>query len=149
MAGIIPECKVMVGANGILPSKLRPTDDGYDLWLVEDKGPVQPLNDENVRMYSTDIIVVPPLGWHVEILARSSLPMYGYQMSSAVGLIDANYRGIIKIILNKISTAAGPLALPFRACQMVLRRNVHYNVSLLSTNLEATSRGNAGFGSSG
>ncbi len=47
-------------------------------------------------------------------------------LSNSVGLIDSSYRGTLKVTLTKIANDAEDIKLPFKAVQMVLRKNVHY-----------------------
>lgn len=141
-----PVCKfVKTRADAMSPSKLRCSDEGYDLWLIDvDKK----ISDNTIR-YDTFLKVQPQPGWHVEILPRSSLSNSGYILSNCVGLIDSSYNGTLKITLTKINEAANEIELPFKAVQMVLRRNVHFiceEVDEFDEN-DATKRGEGGFGS--
>lgn len=143
----IPKCQIVRSPGGFLPQKDRPTDDGYDIAIIADEGPLGPLNDPTIRIYTTNISVIPDRGWHVEIVARSSLIKYGYLLPS-VGIIDSCYTGKIKIVLKKISAESKPIEFPFWGCQMLLRPNVHYNIEEVDRHqLDHTSRGMGGLGS--
>jgi deoxyuridine 5'-triphosphate nucleotidohydrolase len=138
-----PRCKfVKTRADAISPTKLRCSDEGYDLWLVD----VDKEISNNTIRYDTFLKIQPEEGWHVEILPRSSLSNSGYILSNCVGLIDSSYRGTLKIALTKLDETADDIKLPFKAVQMVLRRNVHFICEEVDA-LDATERGDGGFGS--
>ncbi len=118
------------------------SDEGYDLWLIE----IDKKINETTTRYDTCIKIQPEEGWHVEILPRSSLSNSGYMLSNSVGLIDSSYRGTLKVTLTKIANDAEDIKLPFKAVQMVLRKNVHY-ICEETEELDDTERGEGGFGS--
>jgi dUTP pyrophosphatase len=128
--------------NAVTPTKARASDEGYDLTIVKlgDK-----LSDQIVR-YDTCIRVEPPIGYHVEILPRSSLSKSGYMLANSVGLIDSSYRGNLKIVLIKVDQSRPDLNLPFKGFQMIVRKNVHCLCEEV-TDITTTHRGNGGFGS--
>ncbi len=65
-------------------------------------------------------------------------------LSNSVGLIDSSYRGTLKVTLTKIANDAEDIKLPFKAVQMVLRKNVHY-ICEETEELDDTERGEGGF----
>lgn len=126
----------------IAPHKKNSSDEGYDLWLVK----VDKKISEYTVQFNTCIQVQPEDGWHIELLARSSLSDYGWSLSNSVGLIDNPYRGNLKVRLTKTDLDVKDLVLPFKACQMVLRKNIHYLCQEVQE-LDDTERGSGGFGS--
>ncbi len=71
---------------------------------------------------------------------------FGLYVINSVGLIDSSYRGTLKVTLTKIANDAEDIKLPFKAVQMVLRKNVHY-ICEETEELDDTERGEGGFGS--
>lgn len=127
--------------NAFLPQKNRCSDEGYDIHLIS----IDKVINENTVRYDTGIKVEPPLGWHVEILPRSSLSNLGFILTNSVGLIDANYRGTLKVVLTNIGNKVKNLPLPNKAVQIVLKRNAHF--VCIESEVDNTERGEKGFGS--
>ena len=131
-----------------VPTKAYSTDVGYDLLLVRK---VKDINS-NTTMYDSSVSVIPPLGYYVEIVPRSSLAKLGYIMTNSVGIIDPNYRGTLKVVVTKINNEAEELELPFLKFQIIVRKLyefdfevIHYNTFVY--NSYNTDRGSGGFGS--
>lgn len=137
VAKLIPEA--------IIPSKAHPLDTGYDISVVrvvkENFGP-------GVTLYGTGLIVRPPDGYYIDMVARSSLCKSGYYVANCVGIIDAQYRGELCVPLAKISPDAQPLQLPARIGQIVIRELHVCDIEEVA-DINTTARGTGGFGSSG
>ncbi|MGI4812160.1 MAG: dUTP diphosphatase [Janthinobacterium lividum] len=141
------ECTYSLAPGAKALSKARPSDAGIDIYIIGKIGNLEPLDDDNICIYSTGLQVVPPFGWHMELVGRSSLAKYGYALTNGIGLIDSNYRGEIKVVLTKISPKAIDLVYPFKACQLVMRRNLNVDFSRRNIDIGETVRGDGGFGS--
>lgn len=129
--------------DAIAPHKAHVTDSGYDLWLLEK------VKEENgMVMYDTGIAVKPPHGFYFELVGRSSISKSGYIMANSVGIIDASYRGSLKVALIKINRDIPDLELPCRLVQLIPRQFVHLEAQEVEE-LDSTARGEGGFGSSG
>jgi dUTP pyrophosphatase len=96
--------------------------------------------------YSTGIIIAPEHGYHVELVARSSLHKKGYMLANSIGIIDGNYRGIIEVALFKFDKDAPELELPCRGVQIIVRKTERVLLKEFGV-LNSTIRGNGGFGS--
>lgn len=88
-------------------------------------------------------------GFHVQIHSRSGLTLsHGIVVAQGVGIIDAPYRGIIKVILLNVSDKPYTIEPFTRIAQGILlpvaKANFHQVTSLVSTD-----RGEGGFGSTG
>lgn len=130
--------------EAVTPTKRFSSDEGYDLTLVS----VDKIISEKITRYETGVRVIPELGWHVELLPRSSLSSSGYMLANSVGLIDQSYRGTLKVVLIKVDSSLPDLVLPFKAVQMVLRKSIHYLVKEdEAERTPKTTRGEGGFGS--
>jgi dUTP pyrophosphatase len=129
--------------RGILPSKSRNSDSGYDLNLIE-----KVKSYGEVELYETYIAVKPPKGYYFDMVPRSSIIKSGYMLANSVGIIDMDYRGSIKVPLIKVDKSKPDLELPIRLVQLIPRKIEHFQIIEVN-DLEETERGGKGFGSSG
>lgn len=131
--------------DAVVPSKAHPLDSGYDVTIVhvvkQEFGP-------GVVLYGTGLVVRPPDGYYIDLVARSSLCKMGYMIANCVGIIDAQYRGELCVPLAKIREDAAPLQLPARIGQIILRELHVCDVEEVDE-IGSTQRGAGGFGSSG
>ena len=128
--------------NAIAPFKVRASDAGYDLTLIEK---VKEYDD--VELYTTGIKVEPSYGWWFLMSPRSSLAKTGYMLANSVGIIDRTYVGEILVALRKINKKSPTLHLPCKAVQLIPMPAIHTNF-IESDKLEESDRGQKGFGSS-
>lgn len=129
--------------DAVMPSKTRISDSGYDITLISEKKRIG-----QTVLFGTGLIVEPPWGWYFDVVPRSSIIKTGYIMANSVGIIDRAYRGELMVPLLKLDDRAAPLALPFRAAQLIPRPIVHFPLTEADS-LDNTARGAQGFGSSG
>lgn len=88
---------VALDADLPLPSYAHPGDAGLDLRARDDA--VVPAAGGRV-LVATGIAIAIPVGWAGFVLPRSGLALrHGLGVVNAPGLIDAAYRGEIKVIL--------------------------------------------------
>jgi dUTP pyrophosphatase len=113
---------------------------GWDLTAIK----IHSNPTTKTTLYDTGIKVLPPQGYYIEIVPRSSLVKTGYMLSNSVGIIDPNYRSNLLIALTKVDDTAPDLTVPFTKCQLVLRKFEEYTMSEVNS-FEETGRG--GFGS--
>ena len=129
-----------------LPSYAHKGDAGLDLRSTETVT-LQPLER---RLVSTGLAVAIPDGYAGLVLPRSGLALKkGLCVANTPGLIDAHYRGELKVIAlnvdpeNSVTIEAGD-----RIAQLVIQRVPE--VQIVEVNeLDDTDRGDGGFGSSG
>lgn len=131
--------------EAIMPSKSRVSDVGYDLSIIRK---VKALNNV-VTLYDTGIKVRVPHGYYTEIVPRSSLSKSGHMLANSVGIIDRSYNGNLYVALAKIDESADEIKFPFRCCQLIFKRQHHMMLKEINQDLEATARGEGGFGSTG
>ncbi|HWD63640.1 MAG TPA: dUTP diphosphatase [Solirubrobacteraceae bacterium] len=132
--------------RAILPSRAHPGDAGLDLHAIEgaELGPGERAS------IGTGIAVQIPEGWAGLVLPRSGLAArHGISVVNAPGLIDAGYRGEVRVLLlNTDPKRSWKLQAGDRIAQLVISP-----VALLDPEevleLSSTSRGLGGFGSSG
>lgn len=131
--------------EAIIPTKSRVSDVGYDLSIIRK---VKALNNI-VSLYDTGIKVRVPHGYYTEIVPRSSLSKSGYIMANSIGIIDRSYNGNLYVALAKIDESVEEIKFPFRCCQLIFRKQYHMRLKETGDDLEATARGEGGFGSTG
>jgi dUTP pyrophosphatase len=129
-----------------LPSRAHPGDAGLDLYAVE----AVTLGPGERTSVPTGIAVEIPAGQAGLVLPRSGLAArHGISVVNAPGLIDAGYRGEIKVLLlNTDRREACAIAAGDRIAQLVLVRVETPEVVEVDA-LAASERGAGGFGSSG
>ncbi len=101
------------------------------------------------NLIPTGLFIELPVGYEAQIRPRSGLAIKkGITLLNSPGTIDADYRGEIKIILANISNEDFIVNDGERIAQMVIAR--HEQAEWIEVQeLEETSRGAGGFGSTG
>jgi dUTP pyrophosphatase len=133
-------------ARARLPTRAHPGDAGLDLYAIE---PAILTPGERVSI-STGIAVEIPPGHAGLVLPRSGLAArHGISVVNAPGLIDADYRGEIRVLLlNTDREQAFELVAGDRIAQLVVVAVAISEVDEVQS-LTDTVRGAGGFGSSG
>lgn len=152
------EIQVKVEEGGKLPTKVRQSDAGFDLYATEDivlypgQSGKTPLN---IRLR------LPP-STYAEITTKSGLGSKGHSVRA--GIIDEEYRGIIHVIHSNVNLILGldeqgypimntePLVIKKgeKIAQLIMHpySNLYYVKEVQEMDLN-TSRGEGGFGSTG
>ena len=133
-------------AGARLPTRAYPGDAGLDLYALEDVV-LGPGERAPVR---TGIAVEIPEGQAGLVLPRSGLAAkHGIALVNAPGLIDAGYRGEVRVLLlNTDRTEPFAISGGERVAQLVLVR-VETPAVVEVEELALSERGAGGFGSSG
>lgn len=98
---------------------------------------------------ATGIAVAIPQGYEIQVRPRSGLALkHGITVPNTPGTIDSDYRGELKVILINLGTEPFTIARGDRIGQLVLAPVVQAAWSEVDE-LEATERGQGGFGSTG
>lgn len=108
--------------EAVIPTKNMGSDIGYDLTLLK----IDKKISNKITRYDTGIQVVPPRGYYIELVPRSSLSNTGYILANSVGIIDPTYTGNLKVVLIKVDDTLPDIVLPFRGVQMILRKSETY-----------------------
>ncbi|MEY3805921.1 MAG: deoxyuridine 5-triphosphate nucleotidohydrolase [Actinomycetota bacterium] len=129
-----------------LPSYAHQGDAGVDLYARHD-AVISPGGGR--ELIPTGIAIALPIGYAGFVLPRSGLALkHGISVVNAPGLIDAHYRGEIKVVLlNTDSTRPYHVSRGDRIAQLVVQR-VEEVVWTEVTSLDDNDRG-GGFGHSG
>jgi dUTP pyrophosphatase len=128
------------------PARAHDGDAGFDLHAAE-RATIEPGARASV---GTGIAVAIPGGYAGLVLPRSGLAQrHGISLVNAPGLIDAGYRGEVRVLLlNTDPEQAFGVDPGDRIAQLVLAA-VEAPELVEATDLEATARGDGGFGSTG
>jgi len=132
--------------NAVLPSKAHESDIGWDFVAIKKHKVI----NEDIIMYDTGIVAIPPKGYYLEILPRSSISKTGWMLANSVGTIDPDYRGNLYIVLTRVVKNMPEIELPFCKCQLVLRKIEKATlIEVTEEEIDITERGSGGFGSTG
>ncbi|CAN5574483.1 dUTP diphosphatase [soil metagenome] len=136
---------ITVSEDGTLPAYKTLGSAGMDLSCSEDFT-ISPM--ERV-LVGTGIRIAIPAGFEAQVRPRSGLAInHGISMVNTPGTIDSDYRGEIKVILINLGEADVAFAKGERIAQLVICPVVRANL-LPVEDLDGTTRGEGGFGSTG
>lgn len=128
-----------------LPTRGSALAAGYDLYAAEDAL----IPGHGQGMVATDITVVVPIGTYGRVAPRSGLAVK-HGISTGAGVVDADYRGEIRVVLFNHSLTDFAIKKGDRIAQLVLERIVNAEIQQISAEeLDETERGAGGFGSTG
>jgi dUTP pyrophosphatase len=132
--------------DAVVPSYAQPGDAGCDLVAVEGCE----LAPGGRALVGTGLAVAIPEGHGGFVLPRSGLASrHGVTCANAPGLIDAGYRGEIRVALVNLDPSTSYVVHPGdRIAQLVVMPVEHARFRVVD-DLAASQRGEGGFGSSG
>ncbi|XP_011024411.1 PREDICTED: deoxyuridine 5'-triphosphate nucleotidohydrolase [Populus euphratica] len=129
--------------NAVLPSRGSPLSAGYDLSSASKaKVPAR-----GKALIPTDLSIAIPEGTYARIAPRSGLT-WKHSIDVGAGVIDADYRGPVGVILFNHSDLDFEVKVGDRIAQLIIEKIVTPNVMEVE-DLDATVRGAGGFGSTG
>ncbi len=130
-----------------LPTYATVSSAGLDLKAVLDEPFV--LAPLERKIIGTGLKIALPEGFEAQVRPRSGLAAkHGITVLNAPGTIDADYRGEIGVILVNLSNEKFTIQPGERIAQLVVANYTQVSWQP-TTNLEATDRGEGGFGSTG
>lgn len=101
------------------------------------------------KLIPTGLRIALPAGVEAQVRPRSGLALkHGITVLNTPGTIDADYRGLIGVILINLGSEAFVINDGERIAQMVIARHEQAEWELVET-LSETERGDGGFGHSG
>jgi len=128
-----------------LPQRVHPEDAGADLFSVEEV--TIPAGER--RDVGTGLALAIPSGYAGFVQPRSGLAFrHGIMVVNSPGLIDAGYRGEVRVSLYNSGTESFVVRVGERIAQLVVQR-VEETAFVAGAELPETVRGEGGFGSSG
>jgi dUTP pyrophosphatase len=130
----------------LAPTRATDGDAGYDLHAAE----AATLGPGARASVGTGIAVAIPEGYAGLVLPRSGLAMrHGIALVNAPGLVDAGYRGELRVLLLNTDRAESFEVRPGdRIAQLVIVRHEAPELAEVEE-LDESARGRAGFGSTG
>ncbi|EEQ33138.1 deoxyuridine 5'-triphosphate nucleotidohydrolase [Microsporum canis CBS 113480] len=145
-ATTLPSTQLLV--KKLIPEARAPTRGsafaaGYDLYAAKDI--VIPARDKG--LVSTGLAIAVPEGTYGRIAPRSGLAAKHF-IDTGAGVIDADYRGEVKVLLFNFSDVDFAIKEGDRVAQLVLERIYTPEVQVVEQ-LEESVRGAGGFGSTG
>ncbi|CAH2355110.1 deoxyuridine 5'-triphosphate nucleotidohydrolase [[Candida] railenensis] len=128
-----------------LPTRGSALAAGYDIYSAEDS--IVP--GQGQALVSTDISIIVPVGTYGRVAPRSGLTVK-HGISTGAGVIDADYRGEVKVALFNHSKKDFEIKKGDRIAQLVLEKIVNAEIrEITQEELVTTERGEGGFGSTG
>lgn len=138
--------------NALLPRRYSDGAVGYDLHahlLSETGRPIKQLIPPNsTRNIRTGLLIEPPPGHFVMVCSRSGLAKRSVFVANGPGIIDPDYRGEVMVLLYNGSHESYWVQHEDRIAQLVVVPVTPISVEW-TMKLSETSRGEAGFGSTG
>ncbi|RVW36318.1 Deoxyuridine 5'-triphosphate nucleotidohydrolase [Vitis vinifera] len=129
--------------KAVLPSRASPLSAGYDLSsATEAKVPAR-----GKALVPTDLSIGIPEGTYARIAPRSGLA-WKHSIDVGAGVIDADYRGSVGVILFNHSDVDFEVKLGDRIAQLIIEKIITPEVMEVE-DLDSTERGVGGFGSTG
>ncbi|CDK24355.1 unnamed protein product [Kuraishia capsulata CBS 1993] len=141
-----PMLKVLLRSSSAkLPTRGSSLAAGYDLYASAPA--VIPGNGRG--LVSTDVTLVIPEGTYGRVAPRSGLAVK-HGISTGAGVIDADYRGEVRVLLFNHDAADFKVEAGDRIAQLILEKIVNAPVlEITQEELDVTDRGEGGFGSTG
>jgi len=154
----IYEVKVQIEEGGQLPSKVRVSDAGFDLYATEDITLVPGQSGKTPLNIRLEL----PANTYAEITTKSGLGSKGHSVRS--GIVDSEYRGIVHVIHSNVSIISHidvegypimrtePLVIKKgdKIAQLIIHPfNSLYYITRVDQVDMNTDRGDGGFGSTG
>ncbi|HIH09155.1 MAG TPA: dUTP diphosphatase [Candidatus Diapherotrites archaeon] len=128
-----------------MPKLEHEGDAGFDLYSTED-AILKPMQR---KLIPTGISMAIEKGYEAQIRPKSGLAIeHGITLLNTPGTIDAGYRGEIKVIVINLGEKEYRIEKGKKICQVVFNKIEHPEIIEVQE-LEASSRGKGGFGSTG
>jgi dUTP pyrophosphatase len=137
------------GADLPLPEYQSALAAGLDLLAAVPAGAPMTIRAGRWETIPTGIAIALPTGTEGQVRPRSGLAArHGVTVLNAPGTVDADYRGEIQVILVNLGSEPFVVQRGMRIAQLVIAPTLHARISE-SQQLDPTSRGGGGFGSTG
>ncbi|MBS9477162.1 dUTP diphosphatase [Ancylobacter radicis] len=122
---------------------------GFDLICALPEGEALTLAPLARAAVPTGLAIALPAGFEAQVRPRSGLALkQGVTVLNAPGTVDADYRGEVKVLLVNLGEAPVVLERGQRIAQMVVAPVTRVHLVEVG-NLDETTRGSGGFGSTG
>jgi dUTP pyrophosphatase len=150
VSGIALRVKRLAHASDLpLPSYQTEGAAGLDLHAAVAADQPVTIAPGDRALIPTGLVLALPKGTEGQVRPRSGLAVrHGVTVLNAPGTIDADYRGEIQVVLVNLGRASFTVERGMRIAQLVIAPARHVAVRE-SSDLDETTRGVAGFGSTG
>ena len=142
MQEVKQEIPCLVDDKQFLPKRANPTDAGADLMSTQDFE----IYPGEQKLVGTGVATKIPEGYAGFVFNRSSQGKKGITIPHSVGVIDADYRGEIKVLLKNIGEDPYKIQRGDRIAQLVIMPVLLPEFTDIWNDTE---RGTGGFGSTG
>ena len=107
------------------------------------------LNPMERQLIPTGLLIELPIGYEAQVRARSGLSIkYGITLINAIGTVDSDYRGELKVPLVNLGNEPFVIKHGERIAQLVVTKHDIVQWEIVER-LEDTDRGSGGFGHTG
>ena len=107
------------------------------------------LNPMKRQLIPTGLFIELPIGYEAQVRARSGLSIkYGITLINAIGTVDSDYRGELKVPLVNLGNEPFVIKHGERIAQLVVTKHDIVQWEIVER-LEDTDRGSGGFGHTG
>jgi len=132
--------------DAILPDYAHEGDAGMDLYSIKDEI-IEPLS---WKLVPTGLACKLPFGTNGEVRSKSGIALKnGVFVLNTPGTVDENYRGEIGVILYNLNTKEPFVIKKGQKIAQFVINSIEYVDTIEVKELDETSRGEGGFGSSG
>eukprot|EP00968_Pinguiococcus_pyrenoidosus_P012587 scaffold1110_cov254-Pinguiococcus_pyrenoidosus.AAC.2 len=133
----------LASEDAIVPTRGSPESAGYDLYAA--RATVIPAGGKGI--VETDLSIACPPSTYARIAPRSGLAVKKF-IDTGAGVVDADYRGLVGVVLFNFSQEDFEVSRGDRVAQLVLERICMAPIEVVEE-LSETARGAGGFGSTG
>jgi dUTP pyrophosphatase len=131
--------------DAIIPKYAHEGDAGMDIYAIEDSV----IYPKEIKLISTGLSFEVPKGFEIQVRPKSGLAInHGLTITNSPGTLDSGYRGELKVILQNESKEHYQIKKGEKIAQIVLARYEQAEIQE-TLDLEKSSRGDGGFGSTG
>ncbi len=131
--------------DAIVPHYAHPGDSGMDIYSVDDLT----IASGETALVHTGLKIAVPGGYEAQVRPKSGLALqYGLTVPNTPGTIDSGYRGEVCVILINHGRNAFHVKKRSKIAQLVICPVIQASMTEVD-DLEETSRGEGGFGSTG
>ena len=136
---------VKTDAAAVEPKRGTVDSAGYDLFATSEVV----LAPGETRKIELGLKLIIPKGFYGAVCSRSGLALkQGIFVLNAPGIIDADYRGEVGVILHNSSGSTQTIPVGKAVAQLVIQRFEEcYFDEITESAMDMTARGNGGFGS--
>lgn len=134
--------KIMLDPGAFMPTRAHETDAGLDLYAMHE----QEVPAFGSAVFDTGVHVAIPEGYVGDVKSKSGL-MVNHNITTD-GTVDCGYTGSVRVKLFNHSMKAFQVEAGQKIAQLVIKKIITPALELVD-DLEATERGEGGFGSTG